>query len=81
MKSATPKSTAPPSRPLNSLANAGAVQGFAPNDLTTADWMSRRAGQTTLVAANSSENLTPATGQRSESMSWTQISRALYPPT
>jgi type IV secretion system protein VirD4 len=56
------------------------VQGFAPNDLTTADWMSRRAGQTTLVAANSSENLTPATGQRSESMSWTQISCALYLP-
>ena len=38
------------------LANAGVVQGFAPNDLTTADWMSRRAGQTTLVAANTSEN-------------------------
>ena len=32
------------------LANAGVVQGFTPNDLTTADWMSRRAGQTTLLA-------------------------------
>ena len=31
------------------LANAGVVQGFTPNDLTTADWMSRRAGQTTLL--------------------------------
>ena len=62
------------------LANAGVVQGFAPNDLTTADWMSRRAGQTTLVAANSSETLSPATGQTSEGTSWTQISRALYLP-
>ena len=62
------------------LANAGVVQGFAPNDLTTADWMSRRAGQTTLVAANSSETLSPATGQMSEGTSWTQISRALYLP-
>ena len=33
------------------LANAGVVQGFTPNDLTTADWMSRRAGQTTLRCA------------------------------
>lgn len=62
------------------LANAGVVQGFAPNDLTTADWMSRRAGQTTLVASNTSENLSPATGQKSEGTSWNQISRALYLP-
>lgn len=62
------------------LANAGVVQGFAPNDLTTADWMSRRAGQTTLIAANTSENLSPATGQRSEGTSWNQIGRALYLP-
>ena len=38
------------------LANAGVVQGFTPNDLTTADWMSRRAGQTTLLAPSSSES-------------------------
>jgi type IV secretion system protein VirD4 len=62
------------------LANAGVVQGFAPNDLTTADWMSRRAGQTTLIASNTSENVTPATGQRNEGTSWNQISRALYLP-
>ena len=62
------------------LANAGVVQSFAPNDLTTADWMSRRAGQTTLVAANTSETLSPATGQTSEGTSWTQISSALYLP-
>jgi type IV secretion system protein VirD4 len=62
------------------LANAGVVQGFAPNDLTTADWMSRRAGQTTLIASNTSENVSPATGQRNEGTSWNQISRALYLP-
>jgi type IV secretion system protein VirD4 len=62
------------------LANAGVVQGFAPNDLTTADWMSRRAGQTTLIASNTSENLSPATGQRSEGTSWNQVGRALYLP-
>jgi type IV secretion system protein VirD4 len=62
------------------LANAGVVQGFAPNDLTTADWMSRRAGQTTLIASNTSENVSPGTGQRSEGTSWNQISRALYLP-
>jgi type IV secretion system protein VirD4 len=62
------------------LANAGVVQGFAPNDLTTADWMSRRGGQTTLVASNTSENLSPATGQKSEGTSWNQVSRALYLP-
>ena len=62
------------------LANAGVVQGFAPNDLTTADWMSRRGGQTTRIAANTSENLSSATGQKSEGTSWNQISRALYLP-
>src|SRR6202035_5837047 len=62
------------------LANAGVVQGFTPNDLTTADWMSRRAGQATILAANTSETLSPATGQRSEGTSWNQIGRALYLP-
>jgi len=56
------------------LANAGVVAGFTPNDLTTADWMSRRAGQTTLVAENSGETLTPE-GRRSESTSWQQVGR------
>lgn len=62
------------------LANAGVVQGFAPNDLTTADWMSRRSGQTTLIASNTSENIAHATGQRSEGTSWNQVGRALYLP-
>ena len=61
------------------LANAGVVQGFAPNDLTTADWMSRRAGQTTLLAPSASESLA-AQGHRSETTGWHQVSRALYLP-
>jgi type IV secretion system protein VirD4 len=61
------------------LANAGVVQGFTPNDLTTADWISRRAGQTTLVAENSSENL-GAKGDKSQGTSWQQVGRALYLP-
>jgi len=60
------------------LANAGVVQGFAPNDLTTVGWISRRAGQTTLLAENTSENVAHDTGRRSEGTSWNQIARAVY---
>ncbi|MGY4174735.1 hypothetical protein ACVIHH_000026 [Bradyrhizobium sp. USDA 4518] len=58
----------------------GSCKGFAPNDLTTADWTSRRAGQTTLIASNTSENIAHTTGQRSEGTSWNQVGRALYLP-
>ena len=61
------------------LANAGVVQGFTPNDLTTADWMSRRAGQATVLAPSSSESRSPK-GERSETQSWSQIGRPLYLP-
>jgi hypothetical protein len=36
--------------------------------------------QTMLIAANSSENISPATGQRGEGTSWNQVDRALYLP-
>ena len=62
------------------LANAGVVQGFTPNDLTTADWMSRRAGVTTLLAPSASESRSPERGQTSEGTSWNQVGRALYLP-
>lgn len=62
------------------LANAGVVQGFTPNDLTTADWMSRRAGQTTLLAPSASESRSPERGQVSEGTSWSQVGRPLYLP-
>jgi type IV secretion system protein VirD4 len=61
------------------LANAGVVQGFTPNDLTTAKWMSERAGQATMLAPSSSESRSPK-GERSESTSWSQFGRPLYLP-
>jgi type IV secretion system protein VirD4 len=45
------------------IANAGAVLGFAPNDLTTAKWMSERTGQTTFVAKGYSSNSGFASGK------------------
>ena len=62
------------------LANAGVVQGFTPNDLTTAKWMSERAGQSTVIAPSSSESRSPERGQVSESTSWSQVARPLYLP-
>jgi type IV secretion system protein VirD4 len=67
------------------VANAGVVFGFAPNDLTTADWMSRRAGQTTIVAKGFSQNIGTSTGERTSSnmgsgTSDQQIARPLYLP-
>jgi type IV secretion system protein VirD4 len=38
------------------IGNAGVVYGFAPNDLTTAKWMSDRSGTTTVKLAGSSES-------------------------
>ena len=62
------------------LANAGVVQGFTPNDLTTAKWMSERAGQETRLAPSSSESRSVERGQISESLSWSQVARPLYLP-
>ena len=62
------------------LANAGVVQGFTPNDLTTADWMSRRAGKTTVVAASTSEHRPHAGGPASQGINWNQVGRPLYLP-
>ena len=62
------------------LANAGVVQGFTPNDLTTAKWMSERAGQTTILAPSSSESHSAEKGRTSESTSWNQVRRSLYLP-
>jgi type IV secretion system protein VirD4 len=61
------------------LANAGVVQGFTPNDMTTAEWMSRRAGKATVLAPSLSESHSPR-GERSESKSWSQVGRPLYLP-
>ena len=62
------------------LANAGAIFGFAPNDLTTAKWMSERGGVTTVLAPSSSENISAHKGERSKTESLNPISRAVYLP-
>lgn len=45
------------------LANAGILQFFANNDLTTLDWISKRCGQTTVARQN---NATPGVQARNE---------------
>ena len=64
------------------MANAGVVQGFAPNDLTTADWMSRRAGETTAVAAgyNAGDNQSANNQSNSQGMSYQQTKRRVFLP-
>jgi type IV secretion system protein VirD4 len=67
------------------VGNAGVVQGFAPNDLTTAEWMSRRTGDTTVAAAgyNKGDSLsTQGHGSMSQSsgLSYTQAVRPLFKP-
>lgn len=64
------------------IANAGVVMGFAPNDLTTAEWMSKRAGQTTIAVTSRSENIGQgASGQSLGSGTSTQAAaRPLFLP-
>jgi type IV secretion system protein VirD4 len=62
------------------LANAGAILGFAPNDLTTAKWMSERGGVTTVLAPSSSENVSALRGERSKTESLNPVKRPAYLP-
>ncbi len=67
------------------VANAGAVLGFAPNDPTTAKWMSERSGQTTIVAKGFSSNNSAASGKDTSvsvgtGLSAQQIARPLLFP-
>jgi type IV secretion system protein VirD4 len=67
------------------VGNAGVVQGFAPNDLTTAEWMSRRSGDTTVAAAGYNKGDAQSTaGQgsmsQSSGLSYTQAVRPLFKP-
>jgi type IV secretion system protein VirD4 len=59
------------------VANAGVVQFFAPNDKTTAEWMSWRSGQTTAVVRGESENTGSGPGGDSSgrSATWSQMAR------
>jgi type IV secretion system protein VirD4 len=61
------------------VANAGIVQSFAPNDLTTAEWMSRRAGETTVVAAAFNQGVGGGR-EGGEGMNYQQTKRPLFLP-
>lgn len=67
------------------VGNAGVVQGFAPNDLTTAEWMSRRAGDTTVAAAGYNKGDAQSSAghgsmSQSSGLSYSQVSRPLFKP-
>ena len=65
------------------VGNAGVVQAFAPNDLTTAEWMSRRAGETTVAAASYNEGDSHSVGSgmnMSSSTNYSQARRRLMLP-
>ncbi len=55
------------------LANAGLVQCLTPNDLTTADWMSRRAGERTIWAKGLSESGAAGVSGDRTTESWSQV--------
>lgn len=63
-------------------ANAGVIQGFAPNDLETADWMSQRCGDTTIVAAgyNSGDSQSADKFSQSYGLSYSQAKRRVFLP-
>jgi len=64
------------------LANAGFVQFFAPNDKTTAEWMSWRSGQKTVTPNSVSETTSfgPGGESVSENRSFGESARAHYLP-
>ena len=62
------------------LANAGVIQAFAPNDLTTADWLSKRAGETKVIPTAGSESHAAQHNRQNETASWSQVGRPLYLP-
>jgi type IV secretion system protein VirD4 len=67
---------------------AGAVASFEPNDLTTAEWMSRRAGDTTRFAINYNSNSGTSSGttndnvttNKSEGLSYSPVKAPLIDP-
>ncbi|MEI9990191.1 MAG: type IV secretory system conjugative DNA transfer family protein [Rhizomicrobium sp.] len=64
------------------VANAGIVQGFAPNDLTTAGWMSERATKATEVALgyNTGDSLSPKNQSSNEGLTYQQFGRPVFLP-
>ena len=67
------------------LSNAGVVQFFAPQDITTAEYISKRSGQRTVALGSRGESLSPGPGmpggvQRSESANLSYIPMPLMLP-
>jgi type IV secretory pathway TraG/TraD family ATPase VirD4 len=64
------------------MANAGVIQSFRSNDLTTADWISRRSGQTTVNSdsVNVGSTRSPTGVQSSDSVNTNQVGRARLLP-
>lgn len=58
------------------IANAGTIQVFGTNDQSTADYFSRMAGQTTVMAGSESHGST----RNSSSRSYSRMGRALFQP-
>jgi type IV secretion system protein VirD4 len=57
---------------------SGAVFGFAPNDMTTAEWMSKRAGEETIVGLSAGE---PEAGDpMGPRINYQPQTRRVYPP-
>lgn len=64
------------------LGSAGVVQCFAPNDIETAEWMSKRAGDTTVVASgyNAGNSDSEHRHSANNGRSWQQARRPLFTP-
>jgi type IV secretion system protein VirD4 len=69
-----------PERWESFLANCGVIQGLTPNDLTTADWMSKRSGQATALVDSISAGTSTSPGgpSMSENLSTQQIGRPRF---
>jgi len=59
---------------------AGTVFSFGPNDMTTADWLSRRAGETTKVVQGYNQGASQGNSQSTNTgLSWQQVKVPLLP--
>jgi type IV secretion system protein VirD4 len=64
------------------IANAGVIQNFAPNDLTTAEWLSKRSGQTTVIAKSLGQTTSRGEGREVSGIgeNWQQVARPRWFP-
>ena len=61
-------------------ANAGVLQSFAPQDLVTAEYLSKRSGQTTKVALSSGQNRDRGGAPSGESVNFSSVQAPLMLP-